>query len=380
MGSHPRATVALAVFACLWGCDPFNTGFADLEPADRYQAAALTEAPESPESLRVMNWNIKFGGGRIDFFFDCHGDPGRSLMSEDEVLSHLEGLAAKINEVNPDLLMIQEADVLSKRSAYVDMVQWLLDHTELNHGVYASQWKADFVASDGIGRVESGSAILSRYPFGDATRIALPLVVEYDALKNHFYLKRNVLKAELLVPGQDNLWALTTHSEAYSQDGTKKKHIDRFKEELDAIDDAGGRFVGGGDLNAIPPGSEKTKDFADSVCVDEEFQADDYSEELDWLDGLYERYQPAVSLEAYADNNACHFTHTTTDKSDGNFWSRKLDYLFTNTTFSPGSTVTHQGDHPDEASSAACEASTQGLPTMPLSDHAPVVTTWEVSP
>ena len=28
-----------------------------------------------------MNYNVKFGGGRIDFFFDCFGD--RVLMSKE---------------------------------------------------------------------------------------------------------------------------------------------------------------------------------------------------------------------------------------------------------------------------------------------------------
>ena len=374
-----RLMVALGALFLL-ACDPFNTGFDDVEPAERYAAATLTEAPDDPTTLKVMNWNAKFGGGRIDFFFDCHEVPGRSLMTSDEVLANLEGLAQKIREVGPDVLFLQEVDVLAKRSAYIDMVQWLLDNTELNFGVYGSQWRADIVASDGIGRVDSGSAILSRYPLGKATRIALPLVGEYDALKQHFYLKRNVLTAELLVPGHDDLAVLTTHAEAYSQDGTKKRHIDGFKQAMDDLVASGKRVVGGGDLNALPPGSEETSGFLDSVCVSEDFQADDYSEETDWLDALYATYEPAVSLEDYADNNACHFTHTTTDTGPGNFWSRKLDYLFTSTSFVPGSTVTHQGPHPDADVAAACAASDQGLATMPLSDHAPIEVLWEVGP
>ncbi len=344
------------------GCDPFHTGFDDLEEAKRYEANEPSEAETPGETLRVMNWNLKFGGGRIDFFFDCHGD--RVLMDEGEVLDHLGGLAAKIREVDPDLLLLQEVDVSSKRSAYVDMAQWLLDETELNHGVYASQWRADYVPSDGIGPVDSGTAILSRWPFGQARRIALSQVDAYDPLRRYFYLKRNVLEAELEVPGHGKLWALATHTEAYDPDGTKREHIDRFTELMDERALAGGHVIGGGDLNTVPPGSVQTKDFEDSICTDEDYQADDFSEEGQWLAPLYERFEPAVPLALYEADNTPWFTHSTTSEV---FWNRKLDYLFTNLAFTPGETVTHQ------------DAST-GLETMSLSDHAPVVATWELSP
>jgi hypothetical protein len=52
-------------------------------------------------------------------------------MSREEVLGHLAGLARRINQVNPDILLLQEIDILSKRTAYVDMVQWLLDRAQL---------------------------------------------------------------------------------------------------------------------------------------------------------------------------------------------------------------------------------------------------------
>ena len=352
-----------AVF--LGGCDLFHTGFEPVEPAERYQAASLSPADGPDGPLVVLDWNVKFGGGRLDFFFDCHGT--RSLMTLDEVTKHLEGLAAKIQDIAPDVVLLQEVDVESKRSAYVDMVQWLLDHTALNHGVYGSQWRADYVPSDGIGRVNSGNAILSRFPFGEATRIALPEVAEYDALKRYFYLKRNVLRAQLLVGNREDLYVVTTHSEAYSRDGTKRAHIDGFQNVLDQLDDEGRQVLGGGDLNGIPPGSVTTHDFPDSVCTDEEFQADDYREEASWLDGLYERYGAAIELAQYQDPDlqSRFYTHTT-DK-DG-FWNRKLDYLFTNGTFVPGSALTHQA------------TGSGGMETMPLSDHAPVSVLWQPSP
>src|SRR5690606_18763949 len=111
-------------------------------------------------TLKVMTYNIKFGSGRINFFFDCHGD--RVLMTKAEVETNLQRIANVINAVNPNVLFLEEVNVNSKRSAFVDQVQWLLDHTQLNHSAYASQWRADFVPSDGLSAMDSSNAILSR--------------------------------------------------------------------------------------------------------------------------------------------------------------------------------------------------------------------------
>lgn len=347
--------IAMTALAVPIACDPFNTQFDDSEGAVSYEAEAIRSV-EFRSRLAVMTYNVKFGGGRIDFFFDCHGD--EVLMSEEEVVTHLQGLAALIRAADPDVLFLQEVDVLSKRAAYVDQVQWLLDETDLNYGVYASQWKADYVPSDGIGAVDSGNAILSKWPLKDAVRLALPLRSDQGGLERYFYLKRNILVADLDVDVPLRLVA--THSAAYSTDGTKAEQIRLFEKQLD---EAPGLVIGAGDLNTLPPGTVKQHDFPDSVCTDEDFIADDYRDEADLLASLYAKYETAIPLGEYQADNAAHFTHTT----DGSgFWNRKLDYVFTNANVVAGTGITHQ------------DASTLGLETMPLSDHAPITVELEL--
>ncbi|HLW07096.1 MAG TPA: hypothetical protein VKY45_05985, partial [Marinilabiliaceae bacterium] len=132
----------------LGSCDPFKTKLSE-DDAVYYTSSTLKEE-EAKDSLNIMTWNIKFGGGRIDFFFDCIGD--RVIMSEEEVIRNMEGVAKFINETQPDLLFVQEIDIDSKRTAFVDQMQWLLDKTHFNYAVYTSQWKASFIPSDGLGR------------------------------------------------------------------------------------------------------------------------------------------------------------------------------------------------------------------------------------
>ena len=305
-----------------------------------------------------MTWNIKFAGGRIDFFFDCFGE--RVLMQSAEVTSNLEGLARKIRQVDPDVLLLQEVDVRSKRSAFIDQLQWLLDHTALNYGVYASQWRADFIPSDGLGAMDDGNAILARWPLTDAARIALPLRRDQDALTAYFYLRRNLLTAKLKLPGGPRIGIVASHSDAYGNDGTKNSHIQRFHDEATHLAESTEIVIAGGDLNTIPPGSIKQRDFPDSVCVDEDFIADDFTKEAAWLDELYADFSPAISTADYQADNEAYFSHTV----DGaGFWNRTLDYLFTDGEWEPGSGLVHQNE------------ARGGMETMPLSDHAPLSAT-----
>ncbi len=356
--------VLMLAFLLIFGCDVFNTTFEDSENAVMYEASTIVES-EIPTNLKVMSWNIKFGGARIDFFFDGWGE--EVLMDENLVIENMQAIADYIIQFDPDIVLLQEIDIDSKRSAYVDQLQYLLDETALNYGAYASQWKADFVPSDGIGRMNSGNAIMSKWQITDAERIALPLIEEQDDLTQYFYLRRNILKTKIELD-EEELFVLNIHASAYSTDGTKQEQINIFKAEIDELDSAGSRFIAGGDFNAIPPNSVNIigENFPDRPAdLDEDFEVEDY--DLDDMVAFYDDYSPAVPLENIAlqeevDNYISdYYTHSIYIDLPNIDWNRKLDYLFTNNTngWIENSDITHQN-------------------TRELSDHCPISAEMEV--
>ncbi|PKQ66229.1 endonuclease [Labilibaculum manganireducens] len=330
-------------------CDPFHTKIGT--EVSLYESLEKQESA-FPDTLKVMTWNIKFGGGRIDFFFDCHGN--RVIMEKSEVLDNMSMLSEKIREVNPDILFIQEADVNAKRSAFVDQVQYLLDNTDFNYAAYASQWKAKYIPSDGIGKMDSGNAILSKWKFTDAKRTPLPLIQSQNFIVRYFYLKRNILEINLEHKGEA-IKLLTTHLSAYAKDDTKKIQLEILKNYVDSLNQKGQKFILGGDFNSLPPFSKQTSNFEDSACTDGDFEADNYSSETEWMMPFYESYTAAIPLEEFKQNNSKHFTHTT-DKNG--YWNRKVDYLFTNGHFVQNSGNTLQQ-------------------WMQASDHAPIVVNYK---
>ncbi|MCP4520751.1 MAG: endonuclease/exonuclease/phosphatase family protein [Cytophagales bacterium] len=348
--------VFIILLGTLTACDPFNTQFDEVTKVKYYNSVVQTETTVK-DTLSIATWNIKFGGARLNFFFDCLGD--RSVMTKEEVERNLDKITEKINQVNPDVLLLQEVDVLSKRSQYFDMMEYLLNRTNLNYGVYTSQWKADYIPSSGIGKMNSGNAILSKYPLSSAERIALPLIEEQSEFTQYFYLKRNILKVKTLV-GEKELYLLNTHLTAYGGSNIKEEQLSVLSSVLDEL--KGKYVVFGGDLNTLPPHTYLKKDFADNVCPVTETDDNNYEGEEEFLSLFYDNYQAAVPLENYKARNELYFTHSIDQNV---FWNRKLDYLFTNQTFIKGTDITHQN------------ISQGGTETMSLSDHTMISVEFE---
>ena len=341
------ALVISLVFLLISSCEPLATGFDDTEGANYYTAGTITPVPDTFTVVRVMTWNIRFGAGRLPWFGDACGN--RVILTNDEVYSSLQAIADRINLVKPDVLLLQEVDLNSKRSGYIDQLRWLLDHTYFNYAACGSQWKAQFIPSDGLGRMDEANAILSRWKISDAQRIQMSLINDQDKLTRYFYERCCMVTGRIEIPHVNNFYAVNIHASAFATDDTKQKHIKQFKDELDRINSNGGWFVAGGDLNTLPPGSDTTDYCIQDKCSWEEFhctgddpmhkEGSNYTPEIHWLDTLYAAYKCAVLPELYKVNQHQYFSHTT--RGD-HFWDRTLDYLFTNYQWAGNSVVTHQ--------------------------------------
>ena len=355
-----RFTFIIFIGLIFNSCEPIANQFDDFEDAVMYESLIIKEFP-SKKTIKVMTWNIRFGVARLRFFGDGCGD--RVIMTKKEVLLGLEGLANKIKIEDPDILLLQEVDIQSKKTAYIDQAQWLLDNTEMNYGAYASMWQSQVILADGLGRVNTGNLILSKWKLKDAERYQLALREDQDGLTKYFYLKRNVLKAKVEMPNNP-FYAVNTHLTAFAEDdSTKLRHINGFKNILDGIVADGQNFVAGGDLNALPTNASKLDYCLEDQCENESYHSDKepghkpgayFAKQIDGLSDLYKTYEPAISLEEYGANELKHFTHSPDNKLK---LDRKLDYLWTNTSWA--NSITHQ------------EATT-------LSDHIPVSALWDV--
>lgn len=358
-------------------CEPPARRWDVREPVPVISRSGAWQPPAAPSPLRlkVMTWNIKYGAGRIDFWFDFWGD--RVELTRGEVEQNLAGAYALINEVRPDVLLVQEIEVNSRRSAYVDMVRGILEHTHLNNAAYVPTWDSRYVPSEGVGRMNLGNALFSTYPIVFAERIPQEDRTDQDPLTRTFYIHRAVGRAVLQV-GARQVAALTVHTEAYDTDGSKQKHLAQLAALLQ---EEPLPFVVGGDFNALPPTAARTRDFNDEHpdSLGTEFEQPPYDPRE--MLPFFRDYVPAISLERLGTTEAeqrRYFTHsvigpdTVGSAGEPGFWNRTLDYLFVRAPdgWVPGTTDVLQ------------QPGDSGIRSNPLllSDHCPTVGTWELRP
>ena len=372
----------------VWGCEPF------FDPQDFvrrdapvFHAAEITEPPPvgEPAELKVVAWNIKYGAARLPFWFDCWGD--RVQMSEAEVEENMAGLYGMLNELDPDVLMVEEIEVNSRRSAYYNMVQGILDNTDLNYGAYHESWDSRYIASEGLGRMNLGMAMFSKYPIDKAENIKQEERTDLDALTHPFYIKRVIGRSELALGEDRRVAAYVVHTEAYDVDGTKQKQIAQiFEEVLESAKEL--PVLVGGDFNELPPTAVLKEGFEDerttAVCGGD-FEQPPYTPEV--LDPFYETLIPAIPLERIGttlEEQQRYYTHTVlgpdqeNEAGEAGAWSRTLDYLFVSEgQWVPGTTdvIQTKGQRLGGESGAGPVIESDA---MLLSDHAPVVGTWEV--
>ncbi len=362
----------------LAGCMPLaeNWKYPVEFPVER--ATAQAYAPTDPEQIRVVTWNIKYGWGRHDIFFDGWGDEVQ--LTEAEVRATLDDQIALLTELGADILLTQETDRESRRSAYLDQVRYILDNSDFNYAAYVPIWDTEYVAQSGMGPTEMGQVVFSRWPIVQNLRIDQPVSRSDPAYVRYFAPRRAIQHVEI-DPGGAPLTVLNVHPTAYSLDGTKQAHLAQI---FDLATDLEGDRVIGGDFNVIPPGSVNPDRFDDvvdagTIGVTEVTYTE---EEMAALQPFYDTYAAAIPLEAYRSppeqldpsydqryepGRTCttrpadqrrYFTHSL---SKDVFWNQKLDHLFTNLEWAIGDVVQCPGD------------SGVTLEPMALSDHAPVV-------
>ena len=368
--------------SCEWVADPMKF---TREDVPRYKANAEHPAPPAnPTSLKVMAWNVKYGACRVDFWFDFWGD--RVQLTQTEVTDCLTKVAALVREYDPDILMAEEIEVDSKRSAYVDMVRFLLENTNLQYATFDETWNARYVPSEGVGRITLGNAIFSRYPITKAERLRQVDRTDQDPLTATFYIKRAIGRAEVDL-GDRKVAAYVVHTEAYDNDGTKQKQIQQIYEVLKAEPMP---WVIGGDFNELPPVCDEKAEAGSADSCEGKLRLSGFLDERASAKGtqyeqppytpsvmkkFYDDFEPSIPLARYGLGEAAqrpYFTHSVlgpdgvNDEGVPGWWNRTLDYFF----IRQGETWTN--------TDVLQEPGRQGIVGDPsrLSDHAPIVGTW----
>lgn len=215
---------------------------------------------DSQTPFKILNWNIGYCGldSQNDFFYD--GGKNVTARSKEAVLQNLEKVKDVLKEEACSFNLIQEIDVGSKRSFYVNEKKALSDFFADYDTAFAANYKAFIVpapVSNPLGRVNSGIFTLSGYMIKKAERHQLPGSFSWP-LKT-VNLKRCLLVSEVKTDFQNkSLYIINLHLSAYDADGVlRKQEMEYLKSLALKLYNDGHWVIAGGDWNSLFPGIEK---------------------------------------------------------------------------------------------------------------------------
>lgn len=202
--------------------------------------------------LSVLSWNIGYAGlGKYsDFFMD--GGTEVKAASKAQVTEYLAGIDAAIEDMAPDLIMLQEVDVDSSRSYHIDESAGLARA----QSVHALNYSCSFVPYPlpPIGSVHSGLFTTADYKIEHAERIALPCPFSWPVSTAN--LKRCLLVSYLPIKGSDKQLVLVNlHLEAYDDGEGKIAQTNQLRDFICSEYEKGNYVIAGGDFNQVFPGS-----------------------------------------------------------------------------------------------------------------------------
>jgi len=201
--------------------------------------------------VSLVSWNIGYGGLGADADFFMEG--GEDVMTYDEegVWGNLDGITAKLQELDPDFLFLQEADRDSKRSFHIDEVEIISKYLGEPRYAYANNFKCKYVPypfPETIGKVDSGIVTYSTMGLSSARRLQLPLSFTWPV--RIFNLKRCLLVTRIPIEGSDKeLVLINLHLEAYDEGDGKIQQTKMLKEVIMNEVDAGNYVIASGDFN-----------------------------------------------------------------------------------------------------------------------------------
>ena len=232
---------------------------------DEYKPAAIARADltgnigkviETGQEYSALTWNIGYGalGDNADFFMD--GGKMVYTASKKRVRQNLLGMAKKIDVLNPDILLLQEADRNSSRSYFIDELEDMADNGSAEvwdyQMAFAPNYKVSYVPVPipPIGRVYAGLGVFSTFEISDANRIALPCPFSWPL--RTFNLKRCLLELRFPVEGTDKEFVIfDLHLEAYDSGEGKIAQTNMLKELLAKEIDKGNYVIAAGDFNQV---------------------------------------------------------------------------------------------------------------------------------
>jgi exonuclease III len=202
------------------------------------------------DTVKISTWNIGYAslGAAEDFFMD----DGKSSRPKKEIVveEYLDGILDTIEVINSDITMLQEIDIFSKRSYYINQLVKIKSIKPNASYSFAKNYDVKFVPVPfpPLGRIKSGIATFSEYTISDSRRYAFE--DNYSWPKSTVMLDRCFMTSTLPIAGTDqNLVLVNAHFSAYDDGSLRASQLAAIKKFMIDSYNEGNYVIIGGDWN-----------------------------------------------------------------------------------------------------------------------------------
>ncbi|MDN5341735.1 MAG: hypothetical protein PWP28_610 [Oceanotoga sp.] len=237
--------------------------FIDFKPSD-YQILKVEEKNKTyiEDEFTIVSWNIGYAGmgKNMDYFMD---GGTRNNPNEEESLNNFENIKKILGSMNGDIILLQEVDIDSKRSFYInqyDEIKEIFKDYNSSMGFNYVNPYIPFPFNDPIGKVNAGLVEFSKYKPILSARYKLP--GEYKWPLKLFHLDRCMLEMRFAFKDREVI-VINTHNSAFDKGNLRKEQMEFIKNKALKEYENGNWVIIGGDWNMKFP--EITDDFFEST-------------------------------------------------------------------------------------------------------------------
>ncbi|MBQ7799730.1 MAG: hypothetical protein IJ370_04485 [Oscillospiraceae bacterium] len=227
------------------------TVFSSYSPKENEEILLVGEKQNrklSPDKIKILTFNT--GHGALGEEADSKKEGGKGKrQSVDTVLKNTRGISEIINLSSADAVLLQDVDVDSHRSRYVDQFSYYL-----GNGSYIGAFAKDYSTRSTsllppYNKVEAGLLTLSKKNVVSAERVALP--AGYSGLPAALKAKRAMLVTRFDIEGSDKKLVLINFEiDAYASDKNREKQISAVIKYAEKASENGDYVVCGGSFHS----------------------------------------------------------------------------------------------------------------------------------
>lgn len=210
------------------------------------------QAVKTNKELSILSWNIGYSALGKDQDFVMDGGGTVPPANQQQVAEHFEGIQNLIKSQKADFNFIQEIDLCSSRSFYIDMTQYL----SKKNSSFAYNYNCRFVPFPlpPLAKIMSGIFTTTDYKIESAFRKSVPCPFSWPLSTAN--LKRCLLISYLPVEGSTKkLVLINLHLEAYSDDEARIVQLGILNNVIEEEYAKGNYVIAGGDFNQTFPGT-----------------------------------------------------------------------------------------------------------------------------